>query len=264
MSKLPKQSKLEIINYYKRWADGDDDNELDRYPNEDLMNVRLPFRALVCGPSNTGKTNVVLNLFSLIGIWDKVVILAKDLEEKLYKRAIKEIQTMETLQKRKILLAIDSIELLPPISSFKKEENSLLIVDDFVADDPKSLIPLDHIWIRGRKQRISPIFITQSYFDTPKNIRKNSDYVFFKALGNPNDASRIAREYALGASAAQIKEMYESTQETGRDPATEFFLIDRFPREPKLRFRDQFEPMEIPPARSPKKKLISSQSIPAL
>jgi hypothetical protein len=268
MSK-PKK-KFPVINYYEKWADGDDNDELNRYPNEDLMQIRIPFRALMVGPTNSGKTNITMNLISGIGIWDTVVILAKDLEEKLYKCAIREIRKMEEVQKRKILTAIDNIEDLQPINSFNREQNHLMIIDDFVFDNPKTLDILNEIWGRGRKQRISPVFITQSYFRTPIDIRRNSDYVFIKRLGGAKDAPRIAAEYALDATKEQIVEMFKSTQnqtdpETGRkrDPATEFFLIDPFARDPALRFRDQFEPMEIPPER-PKKKLISARSIPAL
>lgn len=233
--------KFEVINYYEKWADDDDEQDMYRYPNEDVMQIRLPFRAVLQGPSGSGKTNVAMNLISGIGIWDRVVILAKNLEEKLYKRAIATIQKMEKEQKRSILLAIDSIADLPPLNSFKPTQNTLLIVDDFVADNPKSLVPLNEIWLRGRKNSISPVFISQSYFDTPKIIRKNSDLVFIKELGNPLDVKRIAKEYSLGKTVGEIVEMYESTL---RGDLTDFFLIDRFNRDPALKYRYKFDPID--------------------
>jgi hypothetical protein len=117
----------------------------------------------------------------------------------------------------------------------------LLIVDDFVADDPKSLKPLEHIWLRGRKNGISSIFISQSYFDTPKMLRKNSEYVLMKEMGNPQDIKRIAREYALGVKPEQIVELYERT--LGGD-FTNFFMVDRFNPDRRMRFRHCFEPFE--------------------
>ena len=69
----------------KKWADDEDDTEMYRYDNEELMRIKLPFRGVLQGASGSGKTNIAMNLISGIGIWDKVIILAKNLEEKLYR-----------------------------------------------------------------------------------------------------------------------------------------------------------------------------------
>ena len=239
--KVPEKKKeFEVINYYEKWADDSDDQKMYHYENEHMMQIKLPFRAVVQGPSGSGKTNIAMNLISGIGIWDRVVILAKNLDEKLYRCCIAAIKKMEKEQKRTILTAITSIGELPPLNSFKPEQNTLLIVDDFVADSPRSLEPLNEIWLRGRKNSISSLFISQSYFDTPKIIRKNSDYLFVKALGNPLDMTRIAREYALGKTAKEIVTMYESTL---RGDLTDFFLIDRNNPDLTLRFRYKFNPL---------------------
>ena len=235
-----KKKKFTMVNYYDRITK--EDNDLYNYPNEQLLQITIPFRGIVQGPSGSGKTNVMMNLISGIGIWDKVVILAKNLDEPLYKYAIKAIQSMEVKQKRRILLAIDKVSDLPPIGAFNPQENTLLIVDDFVADDPKSLKPLNEIWLRGRKNSISPIFISQSYFDTPKIIRKNSDYVFIKKLGNPMDLTRIAKEYALGVTVSEIQAKYNKALAGGE--FTDFFMIDRNNKDPKLVFRHNFDPID--------------------
>lgn len=233
--------KVEVKNYYNVWKSADDDKDsIHHYPNEEALQIKLPFRGILQGASGSGKTNIAMNLISLIGIWDQIIILAKNLDEPLYRKAIKYIKAIELDQKRRILLAIDDIADLPPIDSFSPQKNTMLIVDDFVADDPKSLAPLSHIWIRGRKNGISPIFISQSYFDTPKTIRKNSDYVFMKSIGNPKDLTRIAAEYAMGATAKEIKEKYERVDTSD---ITQFFMIDRNNKDPHYQFRDGFEPM---------------------
>ena len=40
------------------------------------------------------------------------------------------------------------------------------------------------LFIRGRKLNIAIVFITQSYFALPKNIRLNSTYYFFMKIPN--------------------------------------------------------------------------------
>lgn len=238
---MSQRKKVEITDFYEKWRGDDDDQEMYRYPNEEDLKITLPFRAILQGASGSGKTNVAINLIQSIGIWERIIILAKNLEEPLYKNCIEYIQKIEKKTKRRILLAIDNIADLPKLEAFNKEENSLLIVDDFVADSPKSLIPLNEIYIRGRKNSVSSIFISQSYFDTPKIIRKNSDYIFMKSVGNPKDLTRIAAEYAMGATAKEIKAKYEKID---TKKITEFFLIDRNNKDPQYQFRHNFEPIE--------------------
>ena len=53
----------------------------------------------------------------------------------------------------------------------------LIVFDDMIADilSNKKLNPIvTELSIRGRKLNISLVFITQSYFSVPKNIRLNS------------------------------------------------------------------------------------------
>ena len=56
------------------------------------------------------------------------------------------------------------------------KERKILIICDMIADmlSNKTLQALvTELFIRGRKLNISLVFITQSYFDVPKNIRLN-------------------------------------------------------------------------------------------
>jgi hypothetical protein len=233
-----KEGSVGRQNYYEKVDKSDD---VDRsYPNEDILKIKLPFRAIIIGSSGSGKSNLALNLISGIGIWTTITLLAKKLDEPLFKFLIKRITEMEKVQKRKILIAIDDINELPKLDDYKIEDNNLMLIDDFVADDPKALKPLNHIFLRGRKNGISPVFISQSYFDTPKIIRKNSNMVFVKSMG-AKDFTRMAAEYAMGVSAKEMYSMYESTQHGN---LTDFFLIDRENKDKSLIFRDGFDPID--------------------
>ena len=61
----------------------------------------------------------------------------------------------------------------------------LTIFDDAIADmiSNTKLNPIaTELFIRGRKLNISLIFITQSYFAVPKNIRLNSTHYFIMKI----------------------------------------------------------------------------------
>ena len=62
-----------------------------------------------------------------------------------------------------------------------KENKILIVFDDMIADmiHNKTLnLIVTGLFIRGKKLNISLVFITQSYFKVPKNVRLNTIYLF--------------------------------------------------------------------------------------
>ena len=61
------------------------------------------------------------------------------------------------------------------------KENKILLVFDMIADtihNKKLNSIVTELLIRGRKLNISPVFITQSYFKVPKDVRLNTTHFF--------------------------------------------------------------------------------------
>lgn len=230
---------MELVNFYEHIET--DDDSIRHYPNESKINIKLPARILSLGPSGSGKTNGILNIIKFIGIFDQIVLLAKNLEEPLYKHLIDVYRKLEKKYKTKILLAITDINDLPPINQFDPKQNSLLIVDDMICENPKLLAKVEEFWIRGRKAGITMIFLSQSYFQTPKNIRKNSNYVIIKKIGNPKDIGRILSEYSLGVDKKQLEGAYHAAID---GDFTSFFLIDLVTNKDELKFRKNFGPVQ--------------------
>ena len=66
-----------------------------------------------------------------------------------------------------------------------KKRKILIVFDDMIADmiDNNKLNPiLTELFIRGRKLNISIVFITQSYFKVPKDVRLNSTHFFIMKI----------------------------------------------------------------------------------
>ena len=60
-----------------------------------------------------------------------------------------------------------------------KENKTLIVFDDMIADmdHNKKLNPIvTELFIRGRKLNISLVFIAQSYFKVPKDVRLNTSH----------------------------------------------------------------------------------------
>ena len=80
------------------------------------------------------------------------------------------------------------------LKAFMKYSNDMLDVYKNIADynpDKKVLIV-----IRGRKVNISTVFITQSYFKVPKDVRLNSTHFFIMKTPNKREVQRIGLNHS--------------------------------------------------------------------
>ena len=71
-----------------------------------------------------------------------------------------------------------------------KKHKVLIVFDDMIADmiNNKKLNPVvTELFIRGRKLNISIVFITQSYFKVPKDVRLNSTNFFVMKILNKRE-----------------------------------------------------------------------------
>ena len=75
-----------------------------------------------------------------------------------------------------------------------KKQKKLLVFDDTIADmlSNKKLPVVTELFIRRRKLNISLVFITQSCFALPKNIRQNSTHYFVMKVLNKRELQQIA------------------------------------------------------------------------
>ena len=62
-----------------------------------------------------------------------------------------------------------------------KEQEVLIVFDDMISNKKFNPI-LTELFIRGRNLNISLVFITQSYFAVPKNIRLDSTLFYYANL----------------------------------------------------------------------------------
>ena len=75
-----------------------------------------------------------------------------------------------------------------------KKHNILIVFDDKISDmlGKKKLNPIvTKLFIIGRKLNISLVFITQSYFVVPKNIRLNSTRYGLMKIPNKRELQEI-------------------------------------------------------------------------
>ena len=80
-----------------------------------------------------------------------------------------------------------------------KKNKILIVFDDMIADminNKKLNSIVTELFIRGRKLNISLVFITQSYFKVPKDVRLNSTHSFIMKILNKRELQQITLNHS--------------------------------------------------------------------
>ena len=76
----------------------------------------------------------------------------------------------------------------------KRDKKVLIVFDDMIADimtNKKFQAIIKELFIRCRKLNISLVFITQSYFSVPKDVRLNSTHYLILKINNKRELQSI-------------------------------------------------------------------------
>ena len=148
------------------------------------------FRMLICGPSGSGKTNVLLDMILRLLYYDKIYLYAKNLEQSKYQKLLKTFQPINKEAGYKVIEA--SNDEIIPVSELSDDNQKIVIFDDFVCE--KNQKPLIEYFIGGRHKNCSVIYLSQSYTNTPKDIRLNCSHYCLFEFPSSNEISRLSRE----------------------------------------------------------------------
>lgn len=200
MNKRKITNNSNIINFYevipKKYLD-----EVEN-PNEHLHNIKIPFRMCVVAPSGTGKTNFLLNLIKVFsqgqGTFADITIITRNKDEPLYNYLSGEFEQIQLKE---------GISNTPKLDDMDKKYNHLVVWDDLVLS--KNLNNVEEYYMRARKKNCSVIFLSQSYYDIPKFIRKNSSYLVLLDLGgSKREQTAIMNEWSSDLEKDELKAIY--------------------------------------------------------
>lgn len=172
----------------------------------------IPTNILICGSTGSGKTNLLLNLIYDLLYFDSLYVCAKDLNEEKYQELLQVCEAANKVSPFCFKFYNNSDEMVD-INAIDETKQNLIIFDDFICDK-KALNIIGEYFIRGRKKNCTSIFLSQSYFATPKIIRLNiSHYYFFKSFDD-REISEIFKTHSCNMTKESFVKMFkEATNE---------------------------------------------------
>ena len=118
-----------------------------------------------------------------------------------------------------------------------RKRKILIIFHDMIVDimtNKKFQAIIKELFIRCRKLKISLVFMTQSYFPVPKDVRLNLTHYLIMKINNKRELQNIATSHSAGI---DYKDFINIYRECTKEPFNFMTIDTTLPASNSLRFR---------------------------
>jgi hypothetical protein len=198
------------------------------------------------GASGSGKTNVLLNLILRFLVFDKIYVYTKHLHQEKYKFLKDVITEIENDPDIKDVADLpmgyfaEKIDKMVPLEQMDENKENIIIFDDFVTERKQD--KMIDCFIRGRHKNASVIYLSQSYFSTPKDIRLNCSHFIFFETPSYREFNQIANDHCKDMEKEDFKKIFKEAT----SGAFDFLFLDKYNKNLPLRYRKNFDGLYIP------------------
>ena len=220
-----------MINFYDKLPSNlKRENKLDK--NFKKHYIEPTSMIALIGGTGSGKSNAVCNLIShQSGKYFEIIIYnAVSTQEPLYEML---------KQKMPDVQLIHDIADLPELKEFEdnKDQEKLLIVDDFINLPKKDFKKINEYFTAGRKAGFTVVALCQNYTSIPKVITRNCNYFLLLKLNDNCTVNNIIRNHNIyEIDKDKFREMYD---EATAEPLN-FFLVDLKTKDKSKHLRKNF------------------------
>ena len=185
-------------------------------PNKKAHDIEIPCRILIVAPSGGFKNNLLMDLLKkrFKATFEHVIFCVKNRQQPFYEMIEDKMG--------------DSVEFfdnnIPDMSEYDTESQKLIIFDDYVMGDKQIQTQISEYFVRGRHNHFSCIYLSQSFYKTPKLIRGNVNYIFLLKIASKRDLSAILSEIPISVN--DIKELLAMYEYARKGAQTNFLNID--------------------------------------
>ena len=187
---------------------------------------------LAIGQTGSGKTNSIVELLHRTQEkWFEIIIFTgSNVDEPIYNFLQHKIPD---------IIITDDPNELPQIDDYKDCDKSLpklIIFDDSVLGEPKTLKIISKWFMCARKLSFTCIFLSQDYHKVPSFIRRNIHYLQLFKITDRADLGLIFKKVAGEIPIDSMMKIYEScTRGVGQ-----FLTIDMRATNPRDKYRSNF------------------------
>ena len=156
------------------------------------------FRMLVCGSSGSGKTSLVINMITEpLLYYDKIYIFTPN---HFQPSVVKLMKWFESINEQidYPVIEIYSPEQIPEVVEYREGGGrKIVIFDDVINCEHKIQKRIIDHFTQGRHRNISPIYLLQYFYNTPKVIRNNCNLFCLFKPNLQSDIDEICRTAAI-------------------------------------------------------------------
>lgn len=230
---------MSVVDYYKILPKKyvEESKRRTEYDNYAKLGIEIPFTMIIVGSKGSGKTNAFANIRDTFQCFTRFYLVAPTLTQPIYRQMIESLE--EARKKLKltdpIITAVEKLEELPPLDTFDKEENNLLITDDLSAENVQSL---ERFFTNCRHFNTSCIHIAHDYFRIPIMMRKNADLlVLTSGIVSERDLTRILSEFSHPIPIEDVIKLYKACTRNQTNSKINFFVLDNRSLDDERKYR---------------------------
>ena len=228
--------QLKFVNLYERPDVRAESAPQFVYPRQRLTNIAVPFRGACIGASATRKSLTVVQMLLMhMACWDTLYILAKNLNEPLYRWIINNRTKLGLKQ----VFAADDLQMFDALWAEADQDprrQKAVLIDDMLtcsAKVPDSVLDLFNL---GRKTGWSAVFITSSWFGIDPRVRSSIDVKVLKRVNDEDTVARMLHGSGLTRDAVRLYKWVTADPDRA-------FVIDDANSNPDMRFRCNYVPI---------------------
>ena len=190
---------------------------------------------MIIGGSGSRKTNTLINLLKEQDnhdFIDKIYLYARDSDDPKYQFLIEKRENIGIIQMHLLSVQIRRMTFMRVLMT--------IVFDDMIADimtNRRFQAIIKELFIRCRKLNISLVFITQSYFSVPKDVRLNSTYYLIMKINNKRELQNIANNHSADIDSILLTKLIKIYRECTKEPYNIVTINIALPASDPLRFR---------------------------
>ena len=178
----------------------------NNYITNNIFCIKHPTNCLITGKSNSGKTNILMNLIAQNCIYDKIHIFTNNSNDDKY-------IWLKNKFKNDVYIYINEVNF----DKIDKNKINLVVFDDLVFSDKK----ISTFFTQSRKINVSCVFIAHSFFKVDKLLRDNLDYIISTKL-DKREITSLYNSISLDLTLKQFQEINNNLKRY------DFIIIDKF------------------------------------